>query len=87
MHEWGNLEICQDRRGLVEAKGCGIVALEIERNGVADVVLQLLERPALGNDRRVDACSGVDPVLARDIELDDRFHAIERLYRAPTQAQ
>ena len=68
MHEWGNLEIRQDGGRPVEAEGRGIVALEIQRDGVADVVLQLLECAALGNDRRVDALGGVNGVFVRDVE-------------------
>jgi len=74
MHEWVNLEICQDRRGLVEAERRRVIALEIHRHGVADVILQLLERPGLGNDRRVDALGGVDVIVVRNVELKDRFH-------------
>jgi hypothetical protein len=73
MHEWGNLEIRQDRGGLVEAKGCGVVALEIQRDGVTNIVLQLLERPGLGNDRRVNALGGV--AVIRPAILDAKHGA------------
>src|SRR5271168_2615674 len=74
MHWLGNLEIGQDSRRAIEAERGRNIAFEIKGYGVTDIVLQLLKRRALGNDRSIHAAGGIDAILVRDLELHDRFH-------------
>src|SRR5450759_1764175 len=72
----GQLKVSKNGRGGTEAEGRGVFVLKIQGYGFAYVGLQLLKRASLGDDRYVDAISGVDALLFGHHELDDGFHGL-----------